>query len=74
MNPQQAQEALNLSIQNLNTAEQLSEVYDRLSGILEDQNKSISSYQNAQKIIKEYKKTELLFTKQIDKATEEINK
>jgi hypothetical protein len=68
------EEILSTSIQNLNTAEQLSQVYDRLSGILEDQNKSISSYENAQKIIKEYKKTELLFTTQIEKATKEIDR
>ena len=68
------EEILRTSIQNLNTAEQLSEVYDRLSGILEDQNKSISSYKNAQKIINEYKKTELLFTTQIGKAKKEIDK
>jgi len=68
------EEILSTSIQNLNTAEQLSQVYERLSGILEDQNKSISSYENAQKIIKEYKKNELLFTTQIEKAEAEILK
>jgi hypothetical protein len=60
------EEILSTSIQNLNTAEQLSDVYSRLSNILEDQNKSISSYENAQKIIKEYKKTELLFRHKIN--------
>jgi len=74
MNRQEAEDALNLSIQNLNNAEQLSDVYSRLSGILEDQNRSISSYQNTQKIINEYKRNELLFDKQIKKAQDEINR
>ena len=74
MKRKDAEDALNLSIQNLNNAEQLSDVYSRLSSILEDQNRSISSYQNSQKIINEYKRNELLFDKQIKKAQDEINR
>jgi hypothetical protein len=68
------EEALNLAIQNLNTAEQLTDVYNRLSGILDDQNRSISSYQNSQKIINQYKKTESLLTTEIQKGIDEINR
>jgi len=73
MNRQDAEDALNLARQNLNTAEQLTDVYNRLSGILDDQNRSISSYENAQKIINEKKKEEIFLTEQLEKGKKRIN-
>ena len=73
MSRQDAEDALNLAKQNLNTADELAEVYNRISGILDDQNRSISAYMNSQKMINDYKRKESLLNNEIAKGKSKIN-
>jgi hypothetical protein len=74
MTPQDAERNLNIAIQNVNTAKELEEVYNRLGSILEDQNRTLSSYKNSQKEITRLKQQEGTLTNQIEQANEEIKK
>ena len=74
MTPQDAERNLNNAIQNVNTAKELEEVYSRLSSILEDQNRTLSSYKNSQKEITKLKQNEKTLTQQIEESNEEILK
>jgi hypothetical protein len=71
---QQAEENLNTAIQNVNTAKELEEVYNRLGSILEDQNRTLSSYKNSQKEITRLKQNEKTLTQQIEESNVEILK
>jgi hypothetical protein len=74
LTPQEAAERLKNIQQELNTAKQLAEIYDSMSGILEEQNRSISSFMNSQKRINTLKNQDKNLTDLINKGNKEYNK
>jgi hypothetical protein len=66
------EERLALLAQQVNSANDLADIYERLSGILEQQNKSISGYLSAQKEVFRLAKQESLIKKTQKQITDEL--
>jgi hypothetical protein len=74
LTPQDAAERLKNIQQELNTAKQLAEIYDSIGGILEEQNRSISSFFQTQKRINLLKSQDKNLTDLINKGNAEYDK
>ena len=71
LSPQDAADRLKNIQQELNTAKQLAEIYDSIGGILEEQNRSISSFMDSQKRINILKNQDKNLTDLITKGNKE---